>query len=98
MPIIANSVIVKHYVNRVRLLYYYIIPTAVPYSLNCPNLNVGKLRAVRTHAANTGYSPMLFQRWLTVFDAGQTLKQHRVKAPCLLRKHHGVKIGAKGGG
>ena len=57
MLIIANSVIVKHYVNRVRLLYYYIIPTAVPYSLNCPNLNVGKLRAVRTHAANTGYSP-----------------------------------------
>ena len=28
--------------------------------------------------------PMLFQCWLTVFDAGPTLKQHRVNASCLL--------------
>ena len=31
-----------------------------------------------------GIHPMLFQCWPTVFDAGPTLKQHWVNAPCLL--------------
>ena len=34
--------------------------------------------------ANTGIHSMLFQCWPIVFDAGPTLKQHWVKAPCLL--------------
>ena len=31
-----------------------------------------------------GIHPMLFQCWSCVFDAGATLKQHWVNAPCLL--------------
>ena len=31
-----------------------------------------------------GIHPMLFQCWPSVFDAGPTLKQHWVNAPCLL--------------
>ena len=31
-----------------------------------------------------GIYPKLFQCWHTVFDAGPTLEQHWVNAPCLL--------------
>ena len=31
-----------------------------------------------------GIHPMLFKCWATVFDAGPTLKQHRLNASCLL--------------
>ena len=33
-----------------------------------------------------GIHTMLFQCWPTVFDAGPTLKQHRVNVPSLLGK------------
>ena len=31
-----------------------------------------------------GHHPMLFQCWISVFDAGPTFKQHWVDVPCLL--------------
>ena len=34
-----------------------------------------------------GIHPMVFQSWHTVCDAGPTLKQHWVNAPCLLGGH-----------
>ena len=45
-----------------------------------------------------GNQPMPFQCWPTVFDAGPTLKQHRVNSPCLLstipgRRNHSLTIG-----
>ena len=45
-------------------------------SYNIKEMDTQQIRGIR---------PMLFQCWPTVFDAGPTLKQHWVNAPCLLR-------------
>ena len=37
-----------------------------------------------TSPGGRGIYPMLFQCWASVFDAGQTLKQHWMNPPCLL--------------
>ena len=44
-------------------------------SYNIKEMDTQQIRGIR---------PMLFQCWPTVFDAGPTLKQHWVNAPCLL--------------